>query len=56
MTPTFDDLRTRPQPCPCGRHQVTGHRQPLIVCPWQPALRPGVYGAPSEPEIREGCE
>ena len=33
MMRTFDDLRERPQSCPCGRIKVTGAREPFITCP-----------------------
>jgi hypothetical protein len=41
--PTFDEQRSQPKPCPCGRHSITGGTP--LVCPWAPPRVPGRFGA-----------
>jgi hypothetical protein len=43
MALTFDERRSRPITCPCGRHWITGG-EPLY-CPWAPVHVPGRAGA-----------
>ena len=61
--PTFDEIRTTPQPCPCGRIRVTGAREPFLSCPHParclvrlvPSLAQG--GARmAQPDVSEGAE
>ena len=48
---TFDEHRSQPQDCPCGRHKITGYLPPGLPCPYAP---PHV-GRWAQPD-REQCE
>ncbi len=43
--PTFDEARSQPQPCPCGRHVLTtGSGTPPLYCPWATPRPTGRWG------------
>ena len=56
---TFDEQRSQPQPCPCGRHNLTaaGGAGVVLYCPWA-VVRPAasLYAAVVAQPDSEVCE
>lgn len=49
---TFDEARSQPRPCPCGKHTITSSAGPVLVCPWAPP-HTGLHSQPDTQPLAE---